>query len=169
MPDFRLIGVNSPDILTFDWLQTPTGLIDETLELASAVIVAFNTDALADVSDVLPDPRSSDRRGWWGDFQADVVWKGWPIGCKLWLLHRAKILNADASEGSTVARAKAYIAQALQPFVDNRLCSSFSSVVTQVNLQRIDATIFIYRGPLQAIQLQFQPLWTNMSPSSIGL
>lgn len=166
MADIRLIGINSPDVITFDWLQTSTGLLDETQELATAVIVALNTDALADISDVLPDPRSSDRRGWWGDTDAFTVWQGWTIGCKLWLLQRTKLLGPEASEGATVARAQAYIAQALQPFIDNKIISRFTVDLTVVNERRIDAIIGLYRGPLVTIQLNFHPLWQTIFPLS---
>lgn len=82
--------------MTLDWLQTPTGLIDETNELVTAFLVALGSDAAAAASDVLPDPRSDDRRGWWGDLNAAAIWNGWPLGSKLWLLTRAKILDAAA-------------------------------------------------------------------------
>src|ERR1700676_756555 len=98
MPDVRLIVVETPDVVTFDWLQKPTGEIDETEQFASAVLVALNTDALADPSEVLPDPRDDNRRGWWGDLDAEKIWGGWPIGSRLWLLTRAKILDNTARE-----------------------------------------------------------------------
>lgn len=166
MPDIRIIGVNSVNILTFDWLQTPVGLLDETQELATAIIIALNTDALADVTDKLPDPRSTDRRGWWGDTDASSIWQGWNIGCKLWLLKRAKIVDSSAEEGATVSRVQTYISQALQPFVDNKIITTFTSTVTVVNQQRIDASIIVYRGALQTIQLNFQPLWQEIFPAN---
>ena len=48
MPDVRLIPVITPIAMNFDWLTTPSGLLDETEQLASAITVALNTDALAD-------------------------------------------------------------------------------------------------------------------------
>lgn len=163
MPDIRLVPVNSP-IIGMDWLQTPAGLIDEAAELISAVNVALMTDALAGPSDALPDPRSDDRRGWWGDLEAATIWGGWPIGSKLWLLSRAKIVDAGAREGATIARVQQYISQAIQPFVDNKLASRFVVTATQVSSQRIDANVVIYRGPKSAIQLQYQALWDELPP-----
>jgi len=163
MPDFRLVPVATQDIVTFDWLQTPTGLLDETHELATAVTVALCTDALADPSDVLPDPNSEDRRGWWGDLDAAQIWGGWPIGSKLWLLERAKIVDAAAREGATIARVQDYIAFCLQPFVTARICSRFTVAASQVNTQRIDARVVIYRGPKTAIDLQYQALWDRIA------
>jgi phage gp46-like protein len=147
-----------------DWLKSPIGLIDETAELISAVNVALMTDSLAAPTDVLPDPNSNDRRGWWGDLDADTIWGGWPIGSKLWLLTRAKIVDSGAREGATIARVQAYISAAIQPFITAKLASRFSVTATQVNRQRIDARVIIYRGPKSAIELQYQALWDELPP-----
>lgn len=165
MPDIRLVAIASPDIVTLDWLLTPYG-VDETAELATAVTVALCSDAVADTTDVLPDPNSSDRRGWWGDLDAKSIWGGWPIGSKLWLLTRAKILGSGAREGATIVRVQQYIQAALQPFVSNGLFSRFSVSATQVNERRIDASVVIYRGPKSAIQLQYQALWGELFPQT---
>lgn len=164
MPDIRLIDVMTPDVVTFDWLQLPSGLIDETEQLASAIIVALNTDALADESEVIPDPRDDNRRGWWGDLNADKIWGGWPIGSRLWLLTRAKIVDRFAREGATINRVETYIQIALQPFIDKRIVSRISVVARQDNDKRISATILIYRGPKATIQLEYQPLWSELDP-----
>ncbi|MGY3278118.1 phage GP46 family protein [Bradyrhizobium sp. S3.7.6] len=166
MPDIRYVAVSRPDIVTFDWLQQPTGLLDETDQLASAIILALNSDALADDSDALPDPRDSNLRGWWGDIDAKKLWNGWPLGSKLWLLTRAKIVDAGAAEGATVARVEAYIRAALKPFVDNGVFTRFDVSVSQVSDQRISATIMIYRGQKPAIKLEYQPLWLELFPGS---
>jgi phage gp46-like protein len=166
VPDIRLVTVNTPDIITFDWLQTPTGDIDETQQLASAFLVALNTDALANDTDILPDPRDNNRRGWWGDLDADLIWNGWPIGSLLWVLTRAKILDNTAREGATVARAESYIITALQPFIDQKICTRITVNAAQTDEQRIRATIIGYRGPKQAIQLQYEPLWLELFPGS---
>jgi phage gp46-like protein len=165
LPDIRLVPVAGP-IIGMDWLQQPiTGLIDETAELISAVNVALMTDALAGPTDVLPDPNSTDRRGWWGDLEADTIWGGWPIGSKLWLLSRAKIVDSGSREGATIARVQAYISACIQPFVNAKLASRFSVTATQVSKQRIDARVIIYRGPKSAIELQYQALWDELPPS----
>jgi phage gp46-like protein len=166
MPDIRLIDIMTPDVVTFDWLKLPTGLVDETQQLADAIMVALNTDARADESEVLPDPRDDDRRGWWGDVDAKKLWNGWEIGSKLWLLRRAKIVDNGAREGATLTRVEAYIRNALQPFIDQSICSRISVVARQDNQERILATIIVYRGPKAAIQLQYQPLWQELFPGS---
>lgn len=165
MPDIRLVTVSSATVVIgFDWLQTATNDIDETQQLASAVLVALNTDATADASDVLPDLRSSDRRGWWGDLDAAKIWGGWPIGSKLWLLTRAKMLDSGAREGATTTRVESYIRTALQPFIDQRIVSRISVSALKKSEKQIVATIVIYRGPKAVIQLEYQPLWTEIFP-----
>ncbi len=165
MADVRLVPVQSADVVTLDWLQSPvSGLIDETNELVTAVIVAICSDAQASPTDELPDPNSTDLRGWWGDFQAAEIWNGWPIGSKLWLMTRSSIVGAGARAGATTARIQAYLSQCLQPFVSAGICSRFAVTVNQVNAQRIEATVTLYRGPKNAIALQFQNLWATLFP-----
>lgn len=161
MPDVRLVAQDTPDVVTFDWLQTPTGLLDETEQLASAFLVALNTDALAADSDKLPDPRDENRRGWWGDLDASKIWNGWPIGSRLWLLKRAKIVDEGAREGATISRVERYCREALQPFIDNRICSKITVAASQTSEQRISALIVAYRGPKQLIKLEYAPLWAE--------
>jgi phage gp46-like protein len=162
MTDIRIINRTSLAGIWADWLQLKSGDLDTSQELVNVVKVALLTDAIADPSDILPDPDSTDRRGWWGDLDAEVIWTGWPIGCKCWLLKRAKITPAEAREGSTLARAEAYVRVALQPMIDNRICSAIDVVVNRVGLSRIDVLVTVYRGPREEIQLQFQDLWTQI-------
>ncbi|MGH7224456.1 MAG: phage GP46 family protein [Gemmataceae bacterium] len=164
MPDIRLVPVTSP-IVTMDWLLSPlTGAIEEGADLAAAVNIALMSDALASPSDALPDPNNDDRRGWWGDEDAQLIWGGWPLGSKLWLLRRAKITDSGAREGAIVARVQAYITACLQPFVDNKICSRFAVTVNQASAQRIDAKVLLYRGPKTAIELEYQALWSQLGP-----
>jgi phage gp46-like protein len=172
MPDIRLVQLTTPDVVSLDWLQSQTGQIDETNELITAVLVALGTDAQAAATDVLPDPRSSDRRGWWGDLQASQIWNGWPIGSLLWLLTRAKIVDQNAREGATIARVQAYISAAIQPFVDNAICSGFAVkawVSNDGRNDRIMARLTLYRGSKNAIALEFQPTWSELFPNSANV
>lgn len=148
--------------VTLDWLMTPQRLLAEGLDLQTAVIIALGTDALADVSDELPDPTSDDRRGWWGDMDAEEIWNGWPVGCKLWLLARTKITGVFARQGSTIARAEGYTRDALQPFVTQLIASQFTAVAIQTDTQRIDVGVEIYRGPRQSIALRYADLWDEL-------
>jgi phage gp46-like protein len=167
MTDFRLDQVNLDDIAPgFDWVKLESGVLDESQALASAVLVALGTDKQADASDVLPNPRSSDRRGWWGDDNAADIWGGWPIGSRLWLLKRAKIVGAAAREGSTTTRVRVYLLECLQPFVSNKICSKvvIDSITVDKSNRRIVAVFTMFRGPKSAIQMTYQPLWEEMFP-----
>src|SRR5215831_2326491 len=117
--DVRLKQTFDPAGVTMDFFLQAGGTLDEREELATAVRVALGTDALAGIEDILPDPDSTDRRGWWGDLDAETVWNGWaPIGCLNWLLTRAKITSVVTPEGDTLERARMYTLQALQPMLD---------------------------------------------------
>ena len=164
VPDVRLVQNNlfPKYSVTVDWALLPDGTLDDTQALATAIIVALGTNGLASDYDILPDPDSNDRMGWWGDLDAQLIWNGWPIGSKLWLLRRSSITPAMASQGSTMAAVENYIKAAIQPFVDRKICSGFNVWTTRVDRQRIDALIRIYRGPQQEINLQYQVLWDAM-------
>lgn len=164
MPDVHLVqyGIAPRETsVSIDWLLNANGTLDETMALASAVIVALGTDRRAMPSDILPDPDDDDRRGWWGDTEAQSIWDAWPIGSRLWLLRRAKITGAGAREGSTIARVEAYIYEALQPFITRGVASRIVASARINGIGRIDATVTIYRGPEEAVDLRFESLWED--------
>jgi len=136
--------------------------LDESRDLETAVKVALLTDRLASEDEVLPDPDSTDRRGWWGDMDAESIWDGWPIGCKNWLLTRAKITGINAREGSTLERARQYTLSALQPLVDRSIASRVEATAKRVELDRIEVSATIYRGPGMDIDLRWQSLWEDV-------
>jgi phage gp46-like protein len=138
-------------------------MLDETQELATAVIVALGTDRLALPDDILPGLDDTDRRGWWGDIDANAIWGGWPIGTRCWLLKRSKIVEAPAYEGATLARAEQYVREAIKPFIDNSIASDFDVVAQRTARDRIDVNVTIYRGPLPAIQLLYQLMWDEQA------
>jgi phage gp46-like protein len=163
MPDLRLFDIVTPFVVTFDLLQKRDNLVDETEALATAVIVALGTHKRANPDDILPNGEAdTDRRGWWADENAEAIWSGWPIGSRLWLLERHKITDNTARQGSTLARIDAYIREALQPFITQRIVSRVDVAVARTELQKIVANIVLYRGPLPAIQLQYQALWAEI-------
>ena len=169
MPDIRLVPtisfgdtqVSSLDAVSIDWLTSPVTGIDETQALASAVMVALNTDRRAQPDDVLPNPGDDDRRGWWADTNAATIWNGWPIGCRLWLMSRDKITDAGAKQGATIERARRYIREALDPFVKAKIATSYTVNLRRVGLDRITGKITMFRGPKSAIALEWQGLWTD--------
>jgi phage gp46-like protein len=165
MPDIRL--VQNPDAfprysIPVDWLLLDDGTLDDSQALATAVVVALGTDRLADRDDILPDPDSTDRAGWWGDMDARELFGGWPIGSRLWLLKRAKIVGPADPYGATVARVEDYIRESIQPFIDGLIATSFDVEVHRVGTERIDAFVVIYRGPKRPVELRFQILWNDI-------
>ena len=163
-PDIRLVPNDQYPAysVTMDWQLLSDGTLDDSQALATAVAVALGTDALADINEILPDPDSTDRQGWWGDMDSDAIWGGWPIGTKLWLLRRSSLLPPQSKYGATQAWANNYIKSALQPFVDNKICSWFEIMSVRVTTQRVDILIRMYRGPKAAIQLMYQVLWQGI-------
>jgi len=164
VPDVRLVQNNifPKYSVTLDWRVINSGALDESQALATAICVALGTNALAGKDDRLPDPDSSDRQGWWGDMDADDIWKGWPIGCKVWLESRSAIEAPEAQWGSTQTRLMNYVRDSLQPFVDRKIASRFEVLSVRVDKQRIDVGVRIYRGPLYAVDLMYQLLWQGI-------
>jgi phage gp46-like protein len=170
MPDIRLVqNTEFPKYsVTVDWLLRSDGTLDDTQALATAVIVALGTDRLADISDILPDPDSTDRRGWWGDLDAEQIWDGWEIGSRLWLLQRDKIVGPEAQQGATVVRVEQYIREAIQPFIDRRIGSRMAVEATRVGKEQINALVRIYRGPMLEIELRYAILWEGVVAAASG-
>jgi phage gp46-like protein len=148
--------------VSLNWLMNDLNLIEDGYDLQTAVIVALGTDALAPVTEELPDPDSTDRKGWWGDMDAEEIWGGWPVGSLLWLLRRAKIVGATAEKGSTLSRADGWTRDAMRPFVDNRIASSIAVQAVATGTDRIDVGVTIYRGPEPAIELRYADLWAEL-------
>jgi phage gp46-like protein len=146
-----------------DWLLTDQNLVADGYDLQSAVIVALGTDALAPVDEELPDPDATDRRGWWGDMDADEIWGGWPVGCKLWLLARAKIVGVGARGGSTIAKADGWTRDAMIPFTQRLIASRIDVLANQMAIDRIDVGVVIYRGPEPVIELRYAELWDELA------
>jgi phage gp46-like protein len=163
MPDIRLVqnGIFPVDI-NIDFVLLGDGTLDSSEALATAVIVALGTNRLALTSDILPDPDSTNREGWWGDLDAQEVWGGWMIGSRLWLLRRSKITGTQAADGSTVTRVEQFIREAIQPFIDIKAATSMYVKALRVGLERIDALVQLYRGPTLVVDLRYQVLWDEI-------
>jgi phage gp46-like protein len=163
-PDIRTVQNNQfPKYsVTIDWQLLDDGTLDDSMALATAVVVALGTNALAGVDDRLPDPDSTDRGGWWGDMDADVIWNGWPIGTKLWLLRRSALEGTDSKFGATQTWAMNYIRNCIQPFVDRKIATYFEILSVRADKQSIYAVVRLYRGPKTAIDLMYQVLWDGI-------
>lgn len=122
--------------------------------LRTAVIISLMTDAVARDDDDLADgdaPASGDRRGWWGDMPlpGEVAR---PIGSRLWLLRRAKAIEA------TRLRAIAMAEEALAWMVADGICQR---VAVEAALQgsppdRLALKVTLHRG---GVSPRFDLLW----------
>jgi len=168
MTDIRLVQQGeypAQSEVSVDWMLLNNGTLDTDQALATAVIVALGTDRLAERTDTLPDLDSTDRRGWWGDLDAELIWNGWPIGTRLWLVRRDKITGANAARGSTLTRIENYIREALEPFIARRIASRMEVKVERIGRERITALVRLYRGPELAVDLRYQVLWAGIIES----
>lgn len=166
MADIRSLPQTTLEAVTVDWLLQPNGTLDNSDELRTAVVIALLTYRRADPDDVLPS-FGDDRKGWWADHDAAEIWDGWPIGSRLWLLRRAKIadvITPKAAPGSvaTPGLCEEYIAEALQPFVDRRIISSFVVQLARTGVDEISGVIYLFRGPTPAVELRFEDLWREI-------
>jgi phage gp46-like protein len=149
----------SLEAVTLDWLVASDGTLEAGQDLATAFRIALLTDRTALADDELPDD-SNDRRGWWADLDAEDIWNGWPIGSRLWLLSRAKIVD------ETVTRAEQYCREALQPFIDRRIVSRIDIALERDGQNSIGGLITAYRGPSREIDLRFETLWNEIRQRS---
>ncbi len=163
MSNIRIAPGQGMEAISLDWLTTDQGTLDSTHDLVSAVLMAIGTDRRANPDDELPVEGDSDLRGWWGDSNADEIWGGWNVGSRLWLLDRAKITGENYKYGATVARAKTYLIECLQPFLDRKIATKLDVDVQRYNETSISASIVLYRGNKSLISLQFQDLWDDIS------
>lgn len=93
-----------------------------SLSLVTAAYISLLADARAAADDTLPDPRVSDRRGWWGD-STNTDKPGDSVGSRLWLLGRSKNVN------DTIKKAKTYVEEALAWMVGEGAAKSVSAIV----------------------------------------
>ena len=114
--------------VTCDWVLLDDGTLDDSQALASAVIIALGSNALANSDDLLPDPDSDDREGWWGDMDAPLIWDGWPLGSRLWLLRRSALTAPESLRGSTQALVLTYIDECIRPFITAGICSAYQAI-----------------------------------------
>jgi phage gp46-like protein len=96
---------------------------------------------------VIPDG-SNDPRGWVGDLGATV-----PIGSRLWLLSRAKLVPAVA------AQAKSLAAQALQWMVDDSVVARFDINTEIVQPNRLNMQVVAYKQDGTRVAMDFTHAW----------
>lgn len=159
MGDIRVVQNRDDMSPSLDWWLRGDGGLDDSDAIGTAAIVALLTDRRADESDELPDPDDDDRRGWWGDTDAEAIHGGWPIGSRLWLLARTAIRDRGYRGGSTLAVVESYAHEALMPLIDIGLGSALQVSAARNGLNRIDLEVTIFRDARRPIALRFADLW----------
>jgi len=156
-PSFSIVGRQS-DIATIwdvangrgDWAMDEADLAAGN-DLPTALLISLFTDRSALPDDVIPDG-TNDRRGWLGDLDED-----YPIGSRLWLLDRAKQTD------ETLARAKEYMAEALQWMIDDGVAGSIDIYAEWTRPGMLGARITVYQ-PAKGAQstLKFDWAWQGI-------
>jgi phage gp46-like protein len=139
MSDIKIIL--NEDYLEGDFVFESNDLATD-LELHTAVLISLFTDRRAADDDTLPDPSSSDKRGWWGDLNSPDV-TGDQIGSRLWLLSREKATM------EVVRRAEQYAKESLQWLIEDGVAATVN-----VTAERVEA-------PLATLALKVEILKSN--------
>jgi phage gp46-like protein len=110
--------VLNPALQGFDVAMSNGDLLQDD-GIYTSVILSLLLDAPAQPGDVLPDPKSTDRRGWWGDaYLPQINGKPDHYGSRLWLLRRC------AAVPKTASRAKQYATEALNWMIEDGIVQS---------------------------------------------
>lgn len=158
--------VNNSSLLvdvTIDTIFTPIATQDSDIALARSLWIALNTDGLALPDDILPYAEDTDRRGWVGDYQTEIIWGAWPIGSRLWLLERAKMTVAGSKQGSITALVQQYLTEVLEPYRVAAICESYDITIMTPGPSTITAKVVMHRGAKSSIALVFSDLWNFLS------
>jgi phage gp46-like protein len=128
--------------------------------LATAVLISLFSDRLAASDDAIPDG-TDNRRGWWGDLPVDGATPASQasdfIGCRWWLLARAK----DTTE--TLNAAGTYGREALQWMIDDGVAQEVDVFCEFHEVGTLAARVDISRlGPNgRAVDHRFDLVWSS--------
>lgn len=145
------------DLMEGDFLFSENDLESED-GLFTAALISLFTDRRAYDDDVLPDPQSDDRRGWWGDLASTEV-DGDQIGSRLWLLERSKVLP------EILTRAEEYAREALEWMVEDGIAAKvevFAERQGSVEAPVLALKVEIYKVDGQVEAMEFSTQWENM-------
>lgn len=143
----------NPDEMEAD-IVTEYGDVVKEDGLETALILSLFVDRRANDDDILPDPDSTDKRGWWGD-QINPYIEGDQIGSRLWLLKRSKTTDEN------LVRAKEYAMEAIQWLVEDGVAAKVEvtterigdpgedKLAMEIKVLKIDGTTIAKRYELQ--------------------
>ncbi len=106
----------NPATGTGDWQQA-VGDLESGNDLQTAIYISLFTDRQARSDDSYD---GDDRKGWWGDLDAD-----YQIGSRIWLLKRQRLSTTVANNAASYAK------EALQWLIDDGIVESVA-VTTQI-------------------------------------
>lgn len=151
MPDLALVlaeaGAEYVADLTLidDDLSTDGGLL-------TALLLSLYTDRRAEPDDDIPDG-TGDRRGWWADeFLED---DGDQFGSRLWLLDRT------TNQVENAIRARAFIAEATQWLIDDRVLDEIEIEVEQLDQGALCYSVRAVRPDATDTQFRFPHVWNQ--------
>ena len=145
------------DLRAGDFLFSDNDLeLDDGLE--TAVWISLFTDRRAAPDDELPDPNSTNKRGWWGDKVSPDI-EGDEIGSKLWLLERSKTTD------ETLIDAERHVQDCLQWMLDDLVAKEINVTTERMQLNDGTETIGIQVEILKVDgsenTFQFNKEWEN--------
>lgn len=141
-----------------DFQVSGQGLLSNR-DLVTSVTISLMTNRLAEPTDQLPVPNSTDRKGWWGDtYLVTDPNAGGIIGSRLWLLART------TSTPQLLITAKGYVTEALGWLLMRKIASSLdvNTFFIADNPQLLGITINISRQSQPPIQLTYQYAWQQI-------
>lgn len=125
----------------------PMGIRQPGSDLESAVLISLLTWRRVTPDEAEPN---STRYGWWGDNLSNR-----PIGSKLWLLQRQKLLP------NLKSKAKQYAEEALQWMVDDGVCSNIIVTPTITN-EILSLNIQIIQNDGTVTRINYDDLWNEL-------
>lgn len=137
-----------PQSIHCDW-QVQMGDLTSGDDLQTAILISLFTDRLTNSDDDLDN--SSDRRGWWGDINAQ-----YKIGSRFWLLRRQKLTLKVAQ------KAEQYAKEALFWLVDDGVVQSIQIEATIRQPDRLYLTITFQRPDRDSKEmLRYYWVWSK--------
>ena len=153
-----------PDDMKLVWTSTATyadiNIVNNDVEhddgLETAVLISLFCDARARDDDELPDTRSSDRRGWWGDL-VNPAEESDSTGSRLWLLSRAKTTQ------ETLVLCEQYVREAVQWFITDGVATSIEVDVERQGTEgvndRLAFNLKLLRDETTVFSRRFEQQW----------
>lgn len=144
--------VTPEGLQNFEIVRLEGGDIDTRLNLITWVLISLFSWARDDTDE-------GSRNGWWGSALSSAGLTG-PWGSRLWKLARAK-LSAE-----TARDARAYMVEALDWLVSDKIASSVQVDVARVDGRGLRVDLVVKRGPVVLLDARFADVWKHVVGSN---